>query len=466
MTSTRADVIVIGAGLSGLAAARQLQAAGRSVVVVEARDRVGGRALTRELDGHAVDLGGQWLGPTQDRALALAKELGLQTYVQHDSGRKVMELGGQRSTYRGLLPWIGLRGLGELALRVVQLELQARKIPLDAPAGISEAAALDRQTVRAWLDGRVRGDRARSVLEIATQMVFAGEPEQLSLLYFLFYLRSGGGFIRLTSTRGGAQAWRIHGGAQPMSTGMAERLERPVVLGCPISAVLHEGDEVVVHADGRRFEAPHAIMAVPPALAAGIELGSARTAARRTAEGGMPMGSVIKCHVAYRRPFWREAGLSGEAVSDGAPIRATFDGCSPDLSYCGLVVFVIADAAKAFGELAPEERRRAVVEHLVKLFGPDAGDPAGYVDQDWSRETYSGGCYVGLMKPGVLSEVGNALREPAGRIHFAGTETAQRWCGYFDGALEAGQRAADEVIERLRGQPTGAGAAKGAATDV
>ncbi|MCX4243935.1 flavin monoamine oxidase family protein [Paraliomyxa miuraensis] len=455
MSTRRADVIVIGAGLSGLCAARRLQAAGRSVIVVEARDRVGGRSLTQTLEGHPVDLGGQWLGPTQDRALALAKALGLRTYAQHDEGRKVMELCGVRSTYRGLLPWIGVRGLGELAIRVAQLELFARKVPLDAPATMTDAAALDRQTVRTWLDATVTGGRARSVLEIATQMVFAGEPEQLSLLYFLFYLRSGGGFIRLTSTRGGAQAWRIHGGAQPLSLGLAERLQQPVVLGCPVSAVRHEGDDVVVLAGERRFEARHAIVAVPPALAAGIELGSARTEARRRAEVGMPMGSVIKCNVAYRRPFWREAGLSGEAISDGTPIRATFDGCAPDLSYCGLVVFVIADQARTHGELPPQERKRRVIEHLVRLFGPEAADPLGYVDHDWSREPHSGGCYVGLMKPGVLSEVGNALREPAGRIHFAGTETAMHWCGYFDGAIEAGERAADEVVERLRSHVPG-----------
>lgn len=448
--SLRHDVIVIGAGLSGLMAARQLEAAGRSVLVLEARDRVGGRTWTRSLDGHPVDLGGQWVGPTQDRVLELARALGIETYPQHERGKKVLELGGRRSTYRGLLPWIGVRGLAELTMRMAQLEWMARRVPLEAPASMAGARRLDDATVRDWLETRVRSARTRSVLEIATQMIFAGEPRELSLLYFLFYLRSGGGLVRLISIRDGAQASRLRGGAQGLSRGMAEALRSPVVHGCPVQAVLHEGDGVRVHAQERSFEARHVIVAVPPARAADIDLGPARTEARRIAEAGMPMGSVVKCVVAYRRPFWREAGLSGESVSDGEPIRATFDGCAPDGSFHALVAFVIAGSAGDFGALAVQERRRRVVEHLVRLFGPKARDATGYLDQDWSQEAYSGGCYTGLMGPGVLARVGNVLREPAGRIRFAGTETARRWCGYFDGALEAGQRAADEVLDAQR----------------
>jgi monoamine oxidase len=167
----------------------------------------------------------------------------------------------------------------------------------------------------------------------------------------------------------------------------------------------------------------------------------------------MPMGCVTKCLVAYPRAFWREAGLSGEAISDGAPIRATFDACSPDGELSALLCFVIADQSRHFGGLPEDERRAAVVDHLVRLFGPEAAEPLDYLDMDWSRERFSGGCYVGWMPPGLLAEAGPALRRPAGRIHFAGTETARRWCGYFDGAIEAGARAADEVVDRLRGVP-------------
>ncbi len=446
MSSPGHDAIVIGAGLSGLMAARRLEAAGRRVLVLEARDRVGGRTWTRPLGQAKVDLGGQWVGPTQDHVLELAKALKIGTYPQYDRGRKVIELGGRRSTYRGPVPWIGAADVAELAVRIGQLELAARRVSLQDPARGKRSADLDARSVARWLDENVRRPRVRKVLEIATQMVFAGEPRDLSLLYFLHYLHAGGGLLRLTSVRGGAQAQRLVGGAQSLSLGMATALREPVVLQCPVHAVLHDGDEVVVHGSGREFRAPHVIVALPPALVADIDLGPGRSERRRQAERGMPMGSVVKCIVAYPRPFWREAGMSGEAVSDGEPIRATFDGCAADLSYCGLVAFVIADSAEGFGAQPQAERKRRVVEHLVRLFGPQAAEPTGYIDQDWSREAHSGGCYVGLMGPGVLAKVGTVLREPMGRLHFAGTETAQRWCGYFDGALRAGRRAADEVV--------------------
>ena len=161
------------------------------------------------------------------------------------------------------------------------------------------------------------------------------------------------------------------------------------------------------------------------------------------------MGTVVKCIVQYDRPFWREEGYSGEAITDGLPVRATFDGCSPDGSFHGLVAFVIADAARGFGELAAEERQQRVAEHLAELFGPAAAKPKDYIDMVWASERWSAGCYVGVAGPRVLTDCGHALRKPLHRVHFAGTEAATRWCGYFDGALEAGQRAAADVERQV-----------------
>jgi monoamine oxidase len=164
----------------------------------------------------------------------------------------------------------------------------------------------------------------------------------------------------------------------------------------------------------------------------------------------MPMGSVIKCIAAYDRAFWRQQGLSGEALCDRGPVRAVFDDCSEGGRHPALVAFVFGDEARRLSQVAPDRRRQEVLEALVLLFGPEAGRPSEYVDKDWTADPFSGGCYVGILPPGVLSSAGQALRAPVGRIHFAGTETATRWMGYMDGALEAGERAAGEVLEALR----------------
>jgi monoamine oxidase len=451
--NARRDVIVVGAGLSGLTAARHLERAGADVEVLEARDRVGGRTLSRPLEGERVDLGGQWVAPTQTRVLALAEELGIERFAQYARGRKVVELGGCRRTYRGLLPSIGLLPLAELGMTLGRLELLARRVPLRNPLEARRAADLDEISVDAWLQRHVRSDRARRVVEIATNAIFAAEPRDISLLWFLFYLHSGGGMLALSSIDGGAQAMRLVGGAQTLSERLAQRLERPVTLQAPVRAIEHDGDGVIVHSTAGTLAARHAVMAIPPPMAADIEFTPALPERRDKLHRTVTMGSVVKCIVAYERPFWREQGFSGEAISDEGPVRAVFDDCSRDGDFAALLAFVLADEAKGFGRLTADDRRAAVVEHLGRLFGPEATRPVAYVDHDWSSETYTGGCYAGLMPPKALTELGPALRQPCGPIHFAGTETATNWCGYFEGALEAGQRAADEVVTLLRTAP-------------
>lgn len=450
MSDESLDTIVIGAGLAGLTTARRLREAGKRVVVLEARDRVGGRTQTVELAGDTVDLGGQWIGPTQDRVRALASELGVASFPQFCAGTKVLELAGERRTYRGLLPKIGVGPLLELGLTIERIEWMARSIPLTAPASARKAAAWDQLTVANWLDRHVRSKHARTVLEIATHAIFAVEPRDLSLLFFLFYTRSGTSFTRLAEIRGGAQQERFVGGAQQLSVGLRARIgAEHVFLDSPVTAISQDGRQVLVRTPRRSFTARSAVLAVPPALAEHIAFAPALPPARAELHRRMPMGSVVKCVVAYERAFWREAGHSGEAVSDGAPIRAVFDDTSHDGRHPALLCFVLGDVAKTFGPLPEAERRAAVVAHLVRLFGDAAAHPRAYVDKDWISDPWSSGCYVGVMGPGLLTSVGAALREPVGALHFAGTETAVRWCGYLDGAIESGERAAAEVLARL-----------------
>jgi monoamine oxidase len=290
----------------------------------------------------------------------------------------------------------------------------------------------------------VRTEAARSLLTIATEMVFAAEPRELSFLYFLTYLNSGGGLTRLVEIERGAQQLRFVGGAQQLSIKLAEALGRRVRFETPVRAIEQHDRGVTVRFDGGEVRAHRAIVALAPALGARIECQLSSQRSRLQSE--MRMGSAIKCVVGYARAFWREAGFSGEAVTDGSPLRAVFDDTSHDGAQPALVAFIVGDAAKTWSAREPEARRSAVIDHLVRLFGEQAREVSDYIDKDWQTDEWTQGCYVGLLGPGALSELGTALREPCGRLHFAGTESAVRWMGYLDGAIEAGERAAREVM--------------------
>jgi monoamine oxidase len=449
-------VVIVGAGISGLSAARRLVARGVEVHVLEARDRVGGRTLSADLAGARIDLGGQWIGPGQNRVIALANELGLSTFPQYDRGKKVQDFHGELRHYRGLLPWFGLFGLAEAGLGMARLELLCRRVPTDDPLRAGRGREWDAISVEQYLLSALRTRGARSALRLATEMIFCVEPRELSFLYFLFYLHAGQGLMRLSSIRRGAQQDRFVDGAQALSLRMAEALGPRVRLGAAVHEIAHGERAVTVkHAQGTT-EAQLAIVAVPPLLHERLRFAPELPEERRELSRNMPMGSTIKCVIAYPRAFWREQGMSGEALSDAGPLRAVFDDTSRDGAHAALVGFIVGDAAREWHTRGRDARRAAVVEQLARLFGDEAARPSDYVDQDWIGEEWSRGCYTGVMGPGVWTRWGEALRRPVGRIHFAGTETATQWAGYFDGAIEAGHRAADEVLARL-GRPGAAG---------
>jgi monoamine oxidase len=446
----RVNVVVVGAGLAGLSAASDLVKAGHSVVVLEARNRVGGRTLNHPLGGGEVtEVGGEWVGPGQDRIMARARALGIKTFKTYTTGAQVLDYAGQVSHFTGLIPPLpqpDANDFNTLLGKVIKLE---STVPLDRPWTAANAAVLDGQTLETFKLANSSTPGARFLLDLATKAIFAAEPRDLSLLHALFYLNSGGGILNLASTAGGAQDSRFIGGSQLVSIRMAARLGDRIVLEAPVRRISQSRGGVVVLTDAGAWHAQRVIVALAPTLAGRIDYEPGLPALRDQLTQRVPQGSVIKYEAVFTKPFWRDAGLNGYSNSDRPPIHLTYDNSPPSGRPGVLLGFVVGSDARRLGALGPRARRRQALGSFVRLFGAAAANPHKLIEQNWSEEIWTRGCYAGFMAPGVWSDYGSALRTPVGRIHWAGTETAEIFNGYMDGAVRSGERAALEVRSGL-----------------
>lgn len=443
-----AEVIVVGAGLAGLMAASELARKGREVLVVEARSRVGGRIFTETTaSGWTVDRGGQWLGPTQHRMIRLCAEFGIRTFPTRCDGAKFLDDGAKVHRYTGKIPSVSLLQLAELQLSLMRLDRVCERLPgsFTDPA----AAALDDDTVASWRARMLVSQGARELFDVAVRTVFGAEPGELSALWFAHYLRTGGGFAAHIDTPGGAQQDRIHGGAQPVAEALARPLGERVRLDTPVRAIEQSAGAVTVHTDRGPLRAARCVVAVPPATALRIAFTPGLPGARDLAMQRMPMGATVKLFARYERAFWRERGCSGEFVSTRGPVSMAIDTAAEDGSFPALVAFIVGRDAYGWSQRPEGERRDAVLSQLARAFGDEARRPVEVVEQDWAEEIWTRGCPVGNALPGVLTTLGAPLRERTGRVHWAGTETADAWAGYMEGAVQSGERAASEVLAAL-----------------
>jgi len=454
------DVAVVGAGFAGLTAARELVRDGRSVCVLEGRDRVGGRVWSRELGNkEESERGGTFVGPTQDHVIGLADTLGIGRFKTYNEGQNVYLADGARSLFSDTLPTgsapLDPAILVDLAAVVSSLDEMAATVPPDAPWRATRAGEWDSQTFESWLRANSTSEKFRRLAAVACRPIFGGEPRELSLLFVLFYIASSGNernvgtFERNFNTRGGAQEQRFIGGSQTIAHELHRRLGRRVVLRSPVKKIVQGRNGVRVESSRLIVKAKRVIVAVPPVFAGQIDFSPDLPAERAALNARVPQGTLLKVAAVYDRPFWRAKGLTGQALSLTGPVTATFDDSPPDVSPGVVFGFIGGDDARAFRKRSAAVRKSTVLEQFATFFGPEARSPKDYFETDWPGERFSRGGPVGILGPGTLTAYGPALRKPVRRVHWAGTETAIYWNGYMDGAVSSGERAAREVIDAL-----------------
>lgn len=459
-TPADVDVVVVGAGLAGLTTARLLAAAGRSVVVLEARDRVGGRTLNHDLGGGDVtEAGGQYVGPTQNHVLALCDELGIATYPGYHDGDNVYIADGRATRYTGDLP-PDLLALPDLAQMILRLDAMAKDFPVDAPWTYKDAEKLDGMTAESWIKANtINSARILQLVNLFLSPALGSRAADVSMLFLLATIAgygdedTPGTLERGIGSKDGAQDSRLVGGTQLLSIRMAQALGDQVVLNAPVASIdqsAPDGRVVVTAADGRAWRSRRAVVAIPPPLAVEIAWTPLLPAGHDALRRRMQLGTLAKCEAIYDEPFWRSGGLSGQAIKLGdAAVPAMFDNTPPDGSPGVLMGFMGGRSWRRYQAVSAEERRAAVLADFAQAYGAKARNPVDYFEQDWVQERWTRGGPTSVLAPGTLVDFGRYLTQPVGAVHWAGTETAGYWNGYMDGAISSGQRAAGEVLAQL-----------------
>ena len=451
----QADVVVVGAGFAGLTAARELTRRGLEVVVLEGRDHVGGRSHTGAVAGLPVDLGGTFVGPTQDAVIELAAELGCPTTPTYHDGKNLINWRGSVRSYSGTVPALSLGGLLNVGRVRWQFARVARRVPLGEPWTAPQSAKLDAMSLHDWLRSVHASSTTLDLMAIMARVTWGAEPDEVSMLHAVRYVKAAGGLDRMLDTVGGAQQDRFPAGTQQIALKMAEALGDRVVLGAAVTGIQfgdeHDDDGVTVTSAAGSVSAAAVVVAIPPQHRAAITFSPDLPTEHHRLMRQWPQGSLSKAYAAYDTPFWRANGCSGEALSDTGPVFITFDvsPVGPNETADGPGVLLGFVDAREFDDLPAERRRERALAGFAALFGDEALTPIDYLDHSWGTEPFAPGGPTAAVPPGSWSSVGPWLRRPVGPIFWAGTETADEWTGFLDGAVRSGLRAADEVAVHL-----------------
>jgi monoamine oxidase len=437
------DVVVVGAGFAGLSTARALTRLGHDVVVLEGRDRVGGRSYTTTIADVPVDLGATFVGPTQTEVLKLAAELGCETVPTYNRGKNLIRWRRKVRAYRSTIPRLSILELFDVSRMQWRFDRVARLVPVVDPWTPTIAPRVDNQSLERWLRSVHAGASARDLMAIVSRVTWGCEPSEVSLMHAVRYVKAAGGLGAMLDVQGGAQQDRFPAGTQQIALRMADELGDRVTLGAVVERIERTaGGDVVVHSTAGATTAKAVVVAIPPAHRAAITFEPALPEGYSQLAGHWPQGNLSKAYAAYDTPFWRAGGCSGESLSDDGPVFITFD-VSPSEDGPGILLGFTD--ARTFDALPADQRRERALGCFAALYGDTALEPIDYVDHRWGAEEFAPGGPTAAVPPGSWTKYGQWLRKPVDGIFWAGTETADQWTGFLDGAVRSGQRAAAEV---------------------
>jgi putrescine oxidase len=450
VTRLEADVVVVGAGIAGLSAATRLVEPGREVVVLEARNRVGGRVLNVEIGGQANELGGQWVAPYQSRVLALLRELDIELFPSfRDGSHLYIDGAGKVHRYEGHDPPLGDSSTGGFAHAEDLLDAMAMELDPEAPWAHPKAAAWDAITFEAWLHAEVADELARDLLRSWLAGGFLTKPAHtFSLLQGLWVIAGAGGTYELFEPDQ-CLAYRVVGGSQLLPIRLAERLGDRVVLEAPVRGIQWSTDRVEVDAGRVQASGCSAVVAVPPNLTGAIRFEPAPPGWRLRLEQNISQGVVIKALAVYDHPFWREDGLSGQGFAPGLLVRELYDNSPPNGEPGVLLTFLAGENAERAARLSPEKRQAAILDGFASYVGAEARQAVEYHELDWSAEGWTRGAYAATFGVGGLTRFGEDLRRPLGPIHWACTDIAGVGHMHMDGAVRSGEAAAAAILAKI-----------------